>query len=262
MPGGYFRDGTINIELGAYCYATPRALRSSILLEPHGRTGVLLDTGGGVQEMEVTAQRLRENLGDAERWLYEHLHSLAAGDPGELGCEDNAGNRAVFGGAVCTGGVGQVSAARFCTLRLDFAAPETEDEPAWAGAPSDPATAPGTATDRDYAAGGVGLGHHPLSMRVEMTREFPVRLIPRARGTRARGPARGAVLRFTVTGCAEVTDANLADYLRDLARSIGSGPVHLTANGNTYEDVLLRSLRPAHTDRRHTTFEAEFIREV
>ncbi len=262
MAGGYFRDGTIHVELGAHCFATPEALRGSIILEPRGRPGVLLDGGGGVQQIQVTGQRLRENLGDAERYIYEHLHSLATGDPGRLGCEHNRGGRAVFPGAVCLGGLGEVRAFRFCDMRLEFAAPEREEEPEWAGVPSPPGSYPGTGTHQDYAAGGMELGHHPLSMRIEMNRDFPLRAVPRARGARPRGPARGAVVQFVVNACAEATSGNLADYLRDLARSIGPGPVDLTANGNTYQNVLLTGLRPAHTDLRHTIFEAEFIQEV
>ena len=47
-----------------------------------------------------------------------------------------------------------------------------------------------------------------------------------------------------------------------MERSIGAGPVDLTANGNTYADVLLEAVRPKHGDRAHTSFEAEFIQGI
>jgi hypothetical protein len=65
-----------------------------------------------------------------------------------------------------------------------------------------------------------------------------------------------------VASHATVTAEHLAHYLEGLARQIGACPVDLVANGNTYEDVILESLRPTHTDRRWSRFAAEFIQQV
>ncbi len=259
MAGGYFKDGTVDIELGSHAFATPRAVRPGVILSPHRRPAVVLDAGGGVLDMQVTGRRLRQNLGDAERYLYERLHSLGTSDPGRLGCRDDLGRRATFGSSVCVGAVGRVEAFRFAELRLRFYSPEKSAEPAWESAPAPPAPYPGTDTLRDYAAGDVTIGHHPVGMELEMTRRYPMRRIPRARGTRPRGPRRGAQIRFVIRAHARVAARNLGDYLEELARQIGPRPVELTANGNIYRDVLLERLEPAHTDLRHTGFEAEFV---
>jgi hypothetical protein len=65
-----------------------------------------------------------------------------------------------------------------------------------------------------------------------------------------------------VQSFARVSDRHLAAYLEELARQIGPGAVDLTANGNTYQDVVLQGLEPRHADGRHTAFEVEFLQEV
>ena len=267
MPG-YFTDGTIHVELGTHAFFTPSGYRRNVVLEPHGRAARVLDSGGGIVQMAVTGQELRANLGDAERYIYEHFHALAASAPGTLGVEDNLSNRATAGQAVCIGASGAVHAFRFADMRFEFYAPAKAAEPAWGSVPAAPATYAGTGTLQDYgvsggdAGGGVTLGTAPASMRIDMVRQYPLRQVPRARGARSCGPVRGAHLRFTVISHAVVTAQHLAAYLQDLERQIGPRPVDLTGNGNTYEDVVLESLRAAHTDRRHTQFEAEFLLEV
>ena len=129
--------------------------------------------------------------------------------------------------------------------------------------PSAPGTYAGTSSAWNYAAGGVALGTHPVGMRIEMQRGYPLREVPRARGARARGPAAGAVITFTVASHT-VADgaAHLASYLDDLRQQIGPRPVDLTANGNTYGGVVLQALRPKPTDRSHARFEAEFLMQI
>jgi hypothetical protein len=209
----------------------------------------------------VTGQRLRANLGDAERYIYELLLALAGSTAGTLGVEDAVANRATFGQAVCIGASGLVQGFRFADMRLDFMTPEKSAEPAWGAIPATPGTYGGTSTAVDYAAGGIALGVG-AGMRIEMARQYPLREIPRARGSRARGPARGAAMRLIVTSHAVGAGLHLARYLEDLARQIGPLPVDLTGNGNTYADVVLESLRPRHTDFRATTFEAEFAQQL
>ncbi len=262
MPG-YFADGTMHVELGTHAFFTPSGYRRNVVLEPHGRVARVLDSGGGIIEMAVTGQELRANLGDAERYIYEHFHALAASAPGTLGVEDNLGNRATAGQAVCIGASGAVHAFRFADMRFEFYAPAKAAEPAWDSVPAAPATYAGTGTLQNYAAGGVTLGTAPASMRIDMVRQYPLRQVPRARGARSsRRGGTGAHLRFTVISHAVVTAQHLAACLQDLERQIGPRPVPLCGNGNTYEGVVLESLRPAHTDRRHTQFEAEFLLEV
>jgi hypothetical protein len=261
VPGGYFTDGTIDIELGAHVFAMPDVGRLNLVQSPAGAPAVVLDAGGGVLEVRVTGQRLRENLGDAERYLYERLCALATSDPGTLGCEDQAGHRATFGDSVCVSATGRVHGFRFCDTRMDFVSPEKSAEPGWGSIPEPPDTYSGTDTLQDYAAGGVTLGLG-VGLRVEMQRQHPLRRVPRARGSRARGPASGAVLRLIVTAHLLERTANLAAALEDLARQIGPAPVVLTENGNTFEDVMLESVKPDHTDLNHTAVEIEFIQQL
>jgi hypothetical protein len=265
MPGGYFDDGQVQVELGAHAFATPAAERRNLLLVPYGLPAVALEDGGGVLHVSVTGQSLRENLGDAERYVVELFRALAAAGAGTLGVEDNLARRATFGRSVCVGAVGEVRAFRFVEMKLDFQCPEDAAAPAWGAVPSGPAAWPGTATAQDYAidagAGGVALGVGG-AMRIEMVRRYPVRPLPRSRGARSCGPQSGAHLRFIVTAHRLAAEDGLAADLQGLERSIGPGPVALTANGNTYSDLLLDSLRPKHGDRSHTSFEAEFIQGI
>ncbi len=265
MGAGYFNDGMVNIELGAHVFATPSGLRVNVAPEPHDEAARIHDSGGGILELEVTAQRVRANLGDAERYIYEHLHTLATSDPGDLGFEDNRGNRHVFGDSVCAGGLGEVRAFKFADMRLDFLSPEKASEPAWGGVPAAPGAYPGTSALQNYQAGGVTLGVGG-TMRIEMMRLYDLRQVPRARGSRTSIPPRGTLLRFIVSAD-RVADAappygGLATDLENLMRSIGPRPVDLTANGNTYEDVVLESMRPGHTDMKATSVEFEFVKEL
>jgi hypothetical protein len=261
MPG-YFDDGTVQVELGEHAFATPAPERRNVILEAHDRPAEVLDSGGGMMGVQVTGQRLRANLGDAERYIYELLVSLALAEPGDLGLEDSQGNRSTFGEAVCVGAAGEVQAFRFAEAQMEFLSPEKATEPAWGAVPAAPATYGGTDTLQDYSAGGVQIGTHPVGMRIEMLRSHPLREVPRARGARTRGPAFGAHVRFIVTSHAVTTGQHLAAYLEGLSRQIGPRPVDLTANGNTYSGVILEALRPDHTDGRHTRFVAEFVREI
>jgi len=261
MPGGYFDDAEVQVELGAHAFATPSAHRSNLLLAAHGVPAEPLGNGGGVLALSVTGQCLRENLGDAERYIVALLRTLAETGPGTLGVEDNLGRRTTFAGAVCVGAVGEVRAYRFVEVRYDFECPQAAASPPWGAVPPAPPSWPGTTTAQDYTAGGVPLGIGG-SMRVEMVRRFPVRPLPRARGARPSGPPAGAHLRFIVTAHLLAGQENMAAALEDLARQIGPGPVDLTANGNTHADVLLEALRPKHGDRAHTSFEAEFIQRL
>jgi len=261
MAGGYFDDGTVQVALGEHVFATPAAQRSILLMTPLCSPALALHVGGGVLGLTVTGQSVRRDLGDAERYAAELLRALATSDPGTLGVEDELGQRAAFASSVCTGAVAEVRAFRFVEIKFDFACPEAPDDAAWGTIPEAPDAYAGTSTLQDYAAGGVTLGIGGI-MRIEMQRRHPVRPVPRARGSRARGPQSGAHLRLIVTAHLLAGSDNLASALLDLERSIGAEPVDLTANGNTYADVLLESVRPKHSDRAHTSFEAEFIQGI
>ncbi len=261
MPG-YFHDGALHVELGEHVFATPSTRRLNLFLAPHGAPARLHGAGGGVQALRVTGQRLRANLGDAERYLLELFRALALSGPGTVGVEDEAGRRATFGGCLCVAATGEVRTLRFAEIALTFACPERAEQPAWDGVPATPASYPGTGTLQDYAAGGVPLGHHPTALRIEMRREAALREVPRARGARPAGPERGAGLRLTVVSHALATGEHLADYLEELARGIGAGPVELTGNGNALGEGALEHVRAAHTDGRHTRLELEFAVEL
>lgn len=258
---GYFIGPETEVELGRHAFGTPRARRENIVLSPHDGPAMIHDVGGGVQDIRLTGQRLRANLGDAERWAWEVLTSLAASGPGELGVEDERGMRSTWSDAVCVEARASVRAFRFVTLECRFRAPESPSSPAWAGAPAEPGTYSGTATSQDYAAGGVELGIGG-TMRLEMERSASLRTIPRARGARIGSSPGGAVMRLKVDAHAKADAEHLAAHLRDMARSIGARPVDLTANGNTYPGVALESIRPDHSDMRAASFTAEFACEL
>ena len=261
MAEGYFDDGTVNVELGEHVFVTPTGARRNVVLEPHDDPAVVLDSGGGAFDLEVTGQRVRDNLGDAERYIYELLLALATSEPGDLAHENNRGYRSVFGDSVCVSGEGEVRAFSFADMKLDFRCPEKSSEPAWGAVPATPGTYAGTATLQDYAAGGINLGTGG-EMRIEMYRSWSLREVPRARGARTSVPPRGAVMRFLVRTAWEEGVTNLAVLLENLMRTIGPRQVDLTANGNTYEDVVLDGMRPGHTDRKFTTVEFELTQQI
>lgn len=261
MPSGYFNDGTVSVEIGEHAFATPTPARRNILLECYFQPAFIHDSGGGVMDVQVTGQRLRANCGDAERYIYELFCALARSGAGDLGVEDNRGFRAVFGDSICVSASGDVRAFRFADMSFSFLSPERSAQPAWGAVPAAPGEYAGTSWLQDYTAGGVPLGVGGL-MRIEMIRAGALREIPRARGARASEPYSGAHIRFIVTAHQLSETANLAEDLDGLARAIGPRYMDLVANGNTYHDVLLDSIRPVHTDMKATAYEIEFIQAV
>ncbi len=261
MAGGYFNDGNINIELGAHVFASPTAFRRNVILAPADIQAEVLTSGGGALELEVTGQRVRSNLGDAERYIYEILRDLATSDPGNLGVEDNRDFNHVFSDSVCIAASGEVEAFQFADMRFTFLSPEKSSEPAWVANPLSPSSYVGTSTSQDYAAGGVTLGLG-VRMRIEMMRTWELRELPRARGARTSSTHRNAQIRLIVESHLVADTVNLAQDLEDLARLIGPEPVTLTGNGNAYFSCVLESLRPMHTDLKATAFETEFVQEI
>jgi len=261
MAAGYFNDGTIHIRLGDHVFATPGVVRRNVILEPQGIPASVLDSGGGIQQIDLTAQAVRENLGDAERYIYEVFHALATSAPGDLGFEDYRGYRHVFANAVCVRASGEVKAFKFVEMRLHFDAPEVLSGPAWGIVPGSPPPYAGSSTSQVYKAGGVTL-YLGVSMRIEMHRSYPLRVIPRARGARPGENVSGAQLRFIVGSAAVANATNLGYYLEALARFLGPRKVNLTGNGNTYADVVFDGMRVVHTDKMVTSFETEFVQAV
>ena len=259
MADGYFNDGVaVNIELGVHVFGLPQVARRNLILTPHDAGGVVLDSGGGTHEISVTGQRTRENLGDAERYIYEILVALAGSDAGDLAYEDNRGHRVVFGDAICVSASGEVQAGRFAEIRYEFESPERLSQPAWGAVPTTPGVYAGSDWLQDYAVGGVSLGTGGR-MRIEMHRSWPLREMPRARGARATTPYSGAQIRFLVTADQVAGTSNLASALDTVERLIGPRTVDLVANGMQYNDVILDQARPRQTDRKMTEVEFEFV---
>lgn len=260
---GYFNDGdTVDVELGEHVPAMPTISRRNIVLGPHDEDAEILPSGGGIYEVEVRGQRLRHNLGDAERYVYGLFRQLARSGPGDLGAEDVTGRQVTFGDAVCVQADAEVHAFTFVDMRFVFLAAEQSSAPAWGAIPSTPALYAGTSTAQDYAAGGITVGDAPYGLRIEMTRRSGMRQIPRARGARATMPHSGAHLVFTVLS-AQVGDAeHVANDLEDLARDIGADAQILSGNGVDYTNCTLDRIEPEFTDSRAARFEARFLKEI
>ena len=190
MAGGYFDDGTVQVALGAHVFATPAARRSNLLMTPFCSPALALHVGGGVLELTVTGQTVRDNLGDAERYAAELLRALATSGPGALGVEDNLGRRSAFANSVCTGAVAEVRAFRFVEVKFDFACPEAPDDAAWGGLPDAPDAYAGTSTLQDYAAGGVALGIGGTHAHRDGAALPGAAAAPRPRRPRVRAPER------------------------------------------------------------------------
>jgi len=266
---GYFDDGSTAVELGAATWASQSSVgRTLHRRTPPGRAARVHDAGGGVQEIRVQGGRLRDNRGDAERYAYELLTTLATSGHGTLGVRDLRGEsssyRHTWSDAVCVDAAATIEAHRWVSLDLTFRAPTrpaattTTTAGSWP-APDPPGTYSGTSTSQDYAAGGVDLGVGG-TMDLEMARSADLRTVPRARGAVPGAPWSGGSLRMVITAHARGLDQHLASRLAELERQIGATPVDLTGNGNTYADVVLERLSPDPTQWRSTAFSAEFIR--
>ena len=259
--GGWLNDGTTAVEIGYNVWANPIEGRSNVVLAPQDLPAVVLDSGGGLVDLTVTGQRVRANLGDAERWIYQTLAAAMQLGPAALGVENYQGAYTTWSNAVCLGGKGSVEAAAFAQIEFDCQVGQLLTAPVWADPPDTDDVYSGTLTAMDYAAGGVALGDGD-SMKFEARRNYPVRPVPRARGARSVGPASGATMRLIVTGWIAAGSRYLPSLLTVLAREIGPGPVSLTANGNAYADCVLERLAPKSTPWRATNFEATFVQQI
>lgn len=261
MANGYFDDGATHIELGAHTVFVAGFGRNDLILAPHDAVGRVLDTGGGIVDVSVRGQRLRANMGDAEYYIYEILTCLARSEAGDIGSEDNRGERVVFGNSVCVGGAGNVHAYQFADIRMDFESPEKSSEAAWGSVPATAGIFAGSTTNQTYVAGGEDLGCGG-SMRIEMERDWPLRVIPRARGARTSVPYRGAVMLFNVRTLWQADGDHITDDITDLVRAIGPRHVDLVANGMTYSDVLLRGAGMEGGDAKYAMVSFDFVQEV
>lgn len=261
MAEGYFNDGVVDIELGEHVFALPTARRRNVAVRLYEDPAAVHDSGGGILHLEMTVQRDRANLGDAEAYIYNQLVALAESDAGDFGYEDNRGHRHVFGDVVCLSGRGEVRGQRFVDMRLNFACSEKSVEPAWGAVPAPPATYAGTDTLQDYRAGGVVLGLAG-EMKMSLIRKWPLRELPRARGSRTSTPYSGGAIYFSVAVGYVAGTTNLAMELENIERQIGPGPVALVANGYVYRGLVLEAMRPHHTDRKHTIVEFEFVQDI
>jgi len=265
MPG-YFTDGVVDVELGQHVWAADSTLRNNVNLCAWCHYASLMDSGGGILTLEVGGQRCRANRGDAERYMFELFAALATSGAGTLGIEDERGYRAVYRYAACVGATGGVLAANedisLADMRFDFYTAEKSAEGAWGAVPAAPGPYGGTGTLQDYTAGGVALGDFPTEMRIEMRRNFPMRVIPRARGARARGPASCAQMAFSVTTALHEAVDSLPEAMSDLYRTLGPRAVALAGNGNTFDDVILDSASPEFSDRHHAGMTIQFLQEI
>jgi hypothetical protein len=265
MAGGYFSDAETSIELGEHVAAEPADARLNLAL-PGPRAARFLAAGGGVCELQLTAGRLRANLGDAECYAYNLLESLAASGAGELALEDERGRRQVFGQAVCVGGSARVRALRYVQIQAEFLCPERESQPSWAAIPSPPATYPGTSTAQDYAIQQGGAEPIPLglggAMAMEMARDYEPTELPRLRGARSSAPPHSAHIRLTVTAARACGAAHAASDLDDLARAVGPAEITLLANGVAYDSLLLDRVDARPAGARHCLVEFGFLKEL
>lgn len=266
----YFDDGAVNVELGEAGHGDPQFAREVLRIKLGNRPAAVHGAGGGEQDIRLETGRERENLGDAEKYAYELFTSLATSEHGTLGVRDwrssDELHEHVWADAICIEASATIEAHKWVSMSLRFLAPQkapaatTTTSGAWP-APSPPGTYPGTSTSQDYSAGGIDLGVGG-SLRIEMVRSADLRTIPRARGAKPGAPWSGSSIRLIVNAHAKTDTEHLAGYLADLTRSIPTGPINLTANGNRYSGLILEELRPDNAIHRSTSFSARFVKEL
>lgn len=277
----YFDDGDIAVELGVAGYGTPDMSRETVRVELPDRPAEAHGLSGGVQNIQLTCGRKRANLGDAERYAFEKLKTLATSGYGVLGVRDWQTGRTMYShkweNAICVDASATIEAfsdsESWVAFDYRFLAPSapppttttaatttTTWPPQWP-APDPPSTYAGTSTSQDYTAGGVDLGVGG-TMDVEMVRNAELRTVPRARGARPGGPESGAAIHLTVNSHIRADDTHIAQAIEDKVRAIPDGKIDLVANGVTYQDVLLRSINPEHGQQRTAAFTAEFVKEL
>lgn len=260
MQGYYETEGT-KVDLGQHVFATPGVQREMADARQPGHPTRWHPQGGGVMQLEVTAQRQRANLGDAEWWAYSRLRELALADKGLLAVSDALGNEHAFEAAVMVSAEARVDAYELATLTLDMQCGESSSDASYGSAPSEPAERTGATTSQDYTAGGVDLGVGG-KMELEAYRNTRIRPIPRARGARVSLPESGGEMRLIITADLVAEGANLADEVESLARSISGQTITVSANGNEYTDCLLADVRSKHTDWRNTTLDWTFVQDL
>jgi hypothetical protein len=89
-----------------------------------------------------------------------------------------------------------------------------------------------------------------------------LRGVPRTRGAHPVGDVPGAVIRLSVTGWLHRPAESLAAALADTVRSIGTGPVDLQANGNTYANLRLERCTPLQRGLSDMQFDCTFYQEI
>lgn len=257
---GYFSSSGTTVEIGQRASGAGGG-RHRVVRRSRPGAGAVHDSGGGVLEWELQSMRVRDNLGDAERWAYEVLSALIQAEPGEVGWEDGRGGRSVRSDALLVSGEATVSAYRVAELSLDWQAAQQSSTPSWSGAPAAPGTYAYTHTDQDYVAGGESLGTAG-SMTLEAYRSGDLREVPRARGSRRGMQLRDAEMRLIVEADLMVGTAHLADAADQVARAIGTRPVSLGANGVWYTECVLSGWSPEQTTRRSTRVRWEFVQDL
>ncbi len=258
---GYYDTSTDKVDLGQHVFATPGVQRQMADRRLPDHPTRWHPQGGGVINLEVTAQRQRDNLGDAEWWAYSRLRDLVLADKGTLAVSDALGNEHAFGDAVMASAEARVDAYELATLTLDMQCGESSSDAAYGTPPSEPATRAGTSTSQDYTAGGVSLGVGG-KMELEAYRDTRIRSIPRSRGARVSPPKTGGEMRLMITADLVAGGTNVADDAEALARSISDQSLTVAANGNVYTECVLADVSSEHTDWRNTTLTWTFVQDL
>jgi len=251
MSGVYADDGTTKLYLGDYGVArADHALESGANVSAVYRYVRAFQSGMNTQMIQVETHDTRANRGDVEKYGAELLRGLAImSDPITIGVEDGAGNHVVYGGCRFIGGETRALAHTEALAHLRFrrsALAAASDEPAFDSLASKPSEYPGTATGYRFEANAVECGSW-AALSCAVQRPYREIRIPRCDGVRFVNDASGA--EFTLSlDCRHQVVANRAgkeEYLRDLQYGIGTGPVTVTGNGNTWSDCYLQGITPA-----------------
>lgn len=261
MQGYYKTSNGTKTDLGQHVFATPGVQRGMADVRLPGHPTRWHAQDGGVMQLEVTAQRQRSNLGDAEWWAYSRLRELVLAQKGLLAVSDALGNEHAFADAVMVSAEARVDAYELATLTLDMQCGESSSDAAYGTPPIEPATRAGTSTSQDYTANGVSLGVGG-KMQFEAYRDTRIRPIPRARGARVSLPKAGGEMRIIITADLVADGSNIADQVEALARSISGQTLTISANGNEYTECLLADVRSQHTDWRNTTLDWTFLQDL
>lgn len=225
--------------------------------------GVLIHRiGGGVKTIQVEGSIVRANQGDAEWWAFKFFEVMGRSALGKLSIDNWAIELAMFESGAATFSLGLTSC--IVNYSMTFKAGSHKVVSNSVGfSPGDDAQYEGRTSNNDYVFGGVNIGVEARLASVSVSRELVIKHLPRGFGARIKNIVKGRRLSFSISTIVKpqwtapagpTTPSGLgglfyerSDVEEDedrIASSVIDQKAVLAGNGNEFNRVVIRSIRP------------------